>query len=560
MMGWKHINNLMTRNEDRDMPRKQREMNMQLLRPELDDFNREMVELHQYFDERCPCTSHKIHPDRIEMQRLSPQLMERNIRSSREAKAKHCLGDYVQELFGNFNLSSFEDCHGRIFALDIHSRTCFWSYFSAFGISESSIRKHAFHTREEAHSDRDEEKETFSTYQSEQENQDDVEELLHRARESSRSAEVFRDLICEFHGSYWIYECFYNPMGGKIRVPWQSNKRIWCGPFTDWCQARNMIRIPSLTYFNMVTREDCTWLLKSKNQRFSQCDICWDIHSNLHDQSTWNMKRLFGHIQCGHIEVVRNSRRWSNIMQLLAKWFPRMFHFQMSDRWNAMTTCVPWVWRCVSVIKISLNVNTADFRLSKSLEQMKTLRHSVSNVISEFGNFFFVSDERTQYKLASARIDSELKVFGMKIMEAVDGEDVGRNIIFVEDGARENINHFRFMTHAILIKSGIYKTVQIMLMEKGHSHWKCDACFGVLSQKLASEGNAMTKISHLYDFLVNGHCPHHPDGDEIESFTFKHEDIIDWNGWINKVCRTFSWKNLTSEMVETKVFFFVCGG
>lgn len=343
------MNDLLSGVKSRKMSHAEREMNHDFLRPELQDLNREIVELHKFFDERCPCTSHKIHPDRISMETLSPDLMERNIRAIKRARSDQCVGEYVHDIFGNFNISSFEDCHARIFALDSESRSCIWSFSNAKFISEWALRKYGFTGRndkveEDEDSDQDEEKEMVSR-------SEEAEQFLKSARENNRHGEVFRDIICEFHGSYWIYECFYNPTGGKIRVPWSSNKRIWAGPFTDWCQSRNMFRIPSLTYFNAVTRDDCTWLLKSKNQRFSQCDICWNVHANLHDQSTWDVKRLFGHVQCCHIEVVRNSRRWSNMMQLLAKWFPALFHFEMADRWNAMTTCIPWVWRCVSKTK-----------------------------------------------------------------------------------------------------------------------------------------------------------------------------------------------------------------
>ena len=150
-------------------------------------------------------------------------------------------------------MRSHDDYHGRLFSLDSESRSCWWSFMHSHNVADSTVSKHVF-KRMHAWDDETDESENENKESKEEENTNNpepVEDLLERARQRGRTSEVFRDIICEFHGEYWIYECFYNPLGGKIRVPWASNRRVWAGPFYTWCQKRNVIK-PSLTYFNQV--------------------------------------------------------------------------------------------------------------------------------------------------------------------------------------------------------------------------------------------------------------------------------------------------------------------
>ena len=301
----------------------------------LDAAYEDLAELWKDFKKYCSCMTCRY--QQMNSQHLRGRDVANYSVKYRNALATKTAGEYIRASLGNLGLQCHGDADGRIFTIE-GVETCWWGLLHAMSIPISTAEQHLF----------DEEVVIDETYQEESKSAEEEEDPfaeLEKKRDGPVQ-EVFRPLICEFHSEYWVYECHYSPIGGKTRIPFMSNFMIWSGPFSKWCEKRNMPR-PSLSYFSRVTREDVPWLLTSKKQRFCQCDVCWQIHTNLKDQTPDDLKRLFGIGQCAHIEVVRNSRRWSNAMQILGKIQGDIVTFQMSDRMNAKSTSVPWIWRFV---------------------------------------------------------------------------------------------------------------------------------------------------------------------------------------------------------------------
>ena len=74
--------------------------------------------------------------------------------------------------------------------------------------------------------------------------------------------------------------------------------------------------------------------------------------------------------------------------------------------------------------------------------------------------------------------------------------------IIVEDGAPENKNKNRLWWYAFLVKNDKIRSVQLIYFLTGHSHWKCDQSFGVLSKALDALDGCIANITEFREFLL----------------------------------------------------------
>ena len=188
------------------------------------------------------------------------------------------------------------------------------------------------------------------------------------------------------------------------------------------------------------------------------------------------------------------------------------------------------VSRCVRLCLQGLVfVHVAD-----SKNDLDKLVISIMDIVSNHGNYAMWSDPTQRVHTASARMDADLRVILHEFKKRKElGQTMPKHLLVVEDSAPDNKNKNRQMLFSLLVKEDIFLSVQILYLLVGHTHWRVDQIFSVLSRKVKEmHGGLMTfeDLEHLLRDVYTDWL------DGRQNFVEEVRDIPDLNVYLDRVC------------------------
>ena len=156
------------------------------------------------------------------------------------------------------------------------------------------------------------------------------------------------------------------------------------------------------------------------------------------------------------------------------------------------------------------------------------------DVVSNHGNYALWSDATQRVHTASARMDADLRVMIREFEKRKElGEDLPKHLLIVEDSAPDNKNKNRQTLLSMLVKEDIFLSVQVLYLLVGHTHWRVDQIFSVLSRAVKRMEQGLMEFEDL-DHLLRNVYTDWLDGrvNVVEEI----RDIPDLNVFLNKVC------------------------
>lgn len=142
------------------------------------------------------------------------------------------------------------------------------------------------------------------------------------------------------------------------------------------------------------------------------------------------------------------------------------------------------------------------FRVADSKNDLTKLVVSIMDVVANHGNYMLWSDPSQRVHTSGARMDIDIRVLLKEFEARKDaGESMPKHLLIVEDSAPDNKNKYRQTFYAMLVKEGIFFSVQMLYLLVGHTHWKVDQIFSVLSRAVKSMNRGLLTFDDLRDLL-----------------------------------------------------------
>ena len=127
---------------------------------------------------------------------------------------------------------------------------------------------------------------------------------------------------------------------------------------------------------------------------------------------------------------------------------------------------------------------------------------SIMDVVSNHGNYMFWSDPSQRVHTASARMDVDFRVLLNEFLaRKKDGRPMPKHLLVVEDSAPDNKNANRQTMMALLVKHDIFESIQLLYLLVGHTHWKVDQIFSVLSKAVKRLDRGLMHFDDLEGIL-----------------------------------------------------------
>lgn len=162
---------------------------------------------------------------------------------------------------------------------------------------------------------------------------------------------------------------------------------------------------------------------------------------------------------------------------------------------------------------------------------------SIMDIVSNHGNYLLWSDPTQKIHTSGARMDADLRVIleEFKARRAA-GENPPRHLLIVEDSAPDNKNKFRQTLYALLVKEDVFLSVQMLYLLVGHTHWRVDQIFSVLSRAVKQVHLGLMTFDDLF-YLLESVYTDYLDG--RRNIVQEVRDIPNLKQWISDVCVTF---------------------
>ena len=144
------------------------------------------------------------------------------------------------------------------------------------------------------------------------------------------------------------------------------------------------------------------------------------------------------------------------------------------------------------------------------------------------------SDASQRVHTASARMDADLRVLFHEFEKRRDlGEAMPKHLLIVEDSAPDNKNKNRQTLLSMLVKEDIFSSIQVLYLLVGHTHWRVDQVFSVLSRAARDLDRGLMMFEDLRDLLQNAYT------DWLggrENVVEEVREIPDLNVYLDSVC------------------------
>ena len=141
--------------------------------------------------------------------------------------------------------------------------------------------------------------------------------------------------------------------------------------------------------------------------------------------------------------------------------------------------------------------------MSDSKNDIDKLIISIMDIVSNHGNYALWSDASQRVHTASARIDADLRVMIHEFRKRQEmGEDLPQHLLIVEDSAPDNKNKNRQTLLSLLVKEDIFLSVQVLYLLVGHTHWRVDQIFSVLSRAVRRLDHGLMTFEDLEHLLT----------------------------------------------------------
>lgn len=155
------------------------------------------------------------------------------------------------------------------------------------------------------------------------------------------------------------------------------------------------------------------------------------------------------------------------------------------------------------------------------------------DIVSNHGNYLLWSDPTQKIHTSGARMDADLRVIVEEFKARRDaGEPMPRHLLIVEDSAPDNKNKFRQTLYALLVKEDVFLSVQMLYLLVGHTHWRVDQIFSVLSRAVKQMHLGLMTFEDLW-FLLERVYTDYLDG--RENVVQEVRDIPALKEWVAEV-------------------------
>lgn len=184
--------------------------------------------------------------------------------------------------------------------------------------------------------------------------------------------------------------------------------------------------------------------------------------------------------------------------------------------------------------RLGLDISWCVFQWSDAKNDLDRLIISIMDIVSNHGNYALWSDATQRVHTASARMDADLRVMIQEFEKRKElGEDLPKHLLIVEDSAPDNKNKNRQTLLSMLVKEDIFLSVQVLYLLVGHTHWRVDQIFSVLSRAVKRMEQGLMVFEDLDHLLQNVYTDWL---DGRVNVVQEIRDIPDLNVYLNNVC------------------------
>lgn len=170
------------------------------------------------------------------------------------------------------------------------------------------------------------------------------------------------------------------------------------------------------------------------------------------------------------------------------------------------------------------------------------------DIVSNHGNYMYWSDPSQRIHTSGARMDADMRVLLKEFQARAEaGEPMPEHLLIVEDSAPDNKNKYRQTFYALLVKEGIFHSVQMLYLLVGHTHWKVDQIFSVLSRAVKSMNRGLMTFEDLRNLLEKVYTDYLGGRENIVEEV---RDVPALKEWIESVCFLFTAANFMDFVVR----------
>jgi len=323
----------------------------------------------------------------------------------------------------------------------------------------------------------------------------------HRPRFADRSKErdPARKACLQFFDFYLLEQGTWLPHDDgsySIVMSNHQKKAVFDDIFSPWFLKtfRGTERtVPSMSTFSSTLHAFYGHVKFTNKQRFTHCSTCALLMRKIDDSvGDAAQKKLWLDLRDAHLEEVRDQRYSALFWEELARAMPDQYLWTCNDAMDSTQTMFP----------------RSGPRLSGGEHALKRIKMSVLNFLNSYRphNVHFCRPE-TVPSTTNAHTWCEWRMLqSLMAQYEKDGVPWPHTWIIYEDNTtHDNKNNFRMWWLSLLVELGVFKTIIVCCFDVGHTHWRNDQKFSILSSVLSARSKGPFTIDDLaHDLKFNG--------------------------------------------------------